>query len=250
MDSSAYTLGVLDALVKAGEMSPAYAAGVADVLAKEAAPFWDHTAQLYQNAYDEFRQAHPERIRPDGTLDIRPDEAKAIADKSQNWYDQIGPDAGWGNWIRNRWNKYVWRHMPGVAGKDQDAGYYDRELTDMENKARHDRLQRSGVALHPAVAGALQDAHMRDARFRVEDAKRWMLNSDREAAGLTDDYVDKYRTAAGDAAVAGGVYKPKYHKPVNAGPQKATYGKDLPSSYGANKHMFYRVGYMNPLAQQ
>lgn len=247
MSSSAYTLGVLDALVKAGEMSPAYAAGVADVLAKEAGLFGDNTAQFYQDAYNEFRRAHPERIRADDTLDISPDEAKALADRSQNWYDQIGPDAGWGNWISNRWHKYVWRHMPGVANRG--AEYYDRELTDMENKARHDRLQQSGVALHPEVAGALQDAHMRDAQFRVEDAKRWMLNSDREAAGLTDDYADRYRTVAGDAAVTGGVYKPRYHKPVNAGPQKATYGKNLPSSYGANKHMFYRVGYMNPLAQ-
>lgn len=236
METPAYMLGALNVLVKAGEVSPAYAAGVASVLSKRAGFLWDTTAGNYTDAYRDWQAKNPGKA-------ITPDEAVALVDNSRNWWE--GDGVSFGDWAKNRWGKLTrWWPTDKMTGE-----MYDRQYKDMQNRARQERLARRGIALHPEVAGALQDAHMRDAGFRLEDAKRTMLPADREAAGLTDDYADTYRTTAGDSAVSGGAYKPQFHKAPGSGPQKATYGQNLPSSYGANKHMFYRSGYLNPLDQ-
>ena len=204
MRSPEYILGALDVLVKSGEVSPAYAAGVADVFVKNAGLFWNSMGNDYMTEYNKFRAAHPERVKPNGTLDLTPDEATAMFDRSRNWYNSIGPDGGWGNWIKNRWKK--------------------------------------NLALHPEVAGAIQDAHVRDANFRYQDAKAFMDPGQMEAAGIDEDYAEKYRTAAGNSAVNGGAYKAKYDtKPK--GPPKPRYGEGLPDTYGGNKKLFYRTGY-------
>lgn len=243
MRTPAYILGALDALVKTGEVSPVYAAGVADVLAKSAGLWWDSSAQDYANNYNAWLRANPSRVRKDGTVDIRPDEATALVDKSRNWYQKLAPKAGWGGWAKNMWGRAT-RWLPGKSDY-LTSEYYDREYNDMANRRRADWLKRYNLALHPEVAGAVQDAHVRDAGFRVQDAKHTMSKSDREAAGLTDDYANTFKTRQGDAAIGAKLYKPQFDKPTPASP----YGKNLPHSYGTNSHMFYRVGYNNPLDQ-
>lgn len=240
MRSPEYILGALDVLVKSGEVSPAYAAGVADVLVKNAGLFWNSMGNDYMTEYNKFRAAHPERVKPNGTLDLTPDEATAMFDRSRNWYNSIGPDGGWGNWIKNRWKKNVSRHM--WWNDDPGAEYYDREYNDMKNQRRLELMQSSNLALHPEVAGAIQDAHVRDANFRYQDARAFMDPGQMEAAGIDEDYAEKYRTAAGNSAVNGGAYKAKYDtKPK--GPPKPRYGEGLPDTYGGNKKLFYRTGY-------
>ena len=239
MVTPAYILGALDTLVKAGELSPDYALGVASVLEKQAGLFWDSTASDYNNAYNSWKAQNPGK-------QMTPDAALAIADKSRNWWESMKPKAGWGNYIKNRFNKWTrWWPTDKMTGE-----MYDRQLKDMENRETYNRLKKRNIGLHGDFAGALQDAHMRDASFRLEDARRTMSPAARQAAGLTDDYADTYRTAAGDQAVVGKAYKPQFHKAPNAGPQKAPYGQNLPSSYGANKHLFYNTKYVNPLVQK
>jgi hypothetical protein len=210
------------------------------VLEKQAGLFWDSTASDYNSEYNAWKAQNPDR-------QMTPDEAVAIADKSRNWWEYVGPNAGWGNYLKNRWHKWTrWWPTDNMTGE-----MYDRQLRDMENRERFNRLKERNFGMHADFAGALQDAHMRDATFRVLDAQRTLSPWERERQGLTDNYADTYRTAAGDQAAISKAYKPKFYgqpKPFS-GPQKATYGQDLPSSYGANKHLFYNTRYRNPLRQ-
>lgn len=248
MRSPEYILGALDVLVKAGEVSPAYAAGVADVLVKDAGLFWNTAAQNFHDNYQKWQQANPGK-------QLTPDEARQMGLDSRNWYDKaFSPNAGWGNYLSNRWSKHVGRHFSKLFAGDDDASlkytpeYYDQELQDMENQ-RLKSYSDSHFSAAPEAAGAMQDAFVRDANIRYQNAKATMTPEEMEAAGIDEDYADRYRTTAGNAAIRGGAYKAKYDvKPQS--PQKARYGEGLPDTYGGNKHLFYRTGYTHSFANR
>ena len=78
MQSAAYIHGALDAFVKAGEMSPAFAAGVADVLTKEAGIF-SSVGDDVLGAIKQYRKDHPDAWDPVAQrLNITPEDAYAL----------------------------------------------------------------------------------------------------------------------------------------------------------------------------
>jgi len=244
MCTPAYILGALDALVKSGAVSPAYADGVASVLTKEAGLFWDSAAQNMHDNYREWREKNP-------YAQMTPEKARELALSSRNWYSRaFSPNAGWGNWISNRFGKWTSGIRRFFGGSNvPDAAAYDRELRDMENQ-RLDNYVSENMTTAPEVAGALQEGFVRDADFRVNDAKQYMSEVNRVHAGLTDDYADQYKSRAGSAAIRGGAYNPKYEGAKIKPPGPSTtpnYGKGLPDSFGSNKKMFYQVGYSNKM---
>ena len=242
MKTPAYIMGVLDALVKAGAVSPAYAAGAASVLTKQAGLFGNTAAQNYHDNYMRWRAQNPGQ-------QLTPDAARQLALDSRNWYEKaFSPAAGWGTWASNRAGKWTAgiRSVFGASNVPTSAEY-DRAYKDEVNKQLKPYID-THYNLDAQAAGATQDAFVRDADFRVLDAKRTMSDLARENAGLTEDYADQYRTEGGTAAIRGGPYKPKYDTKSTKPPEQ--YGQNLPKSYGANKSMFYRVGYTNPLARK
>lgn len=249
MKSSAYVLGVLDVLVKSGEVSPAYAAGVADVLSKQADwnPFWwDSAGQNYQEEMQKWLANNPNARDPvTGRINITGDQAAQIIDNSRHWWTGAGRRSM--DYLGNRIRK-AFRWWPGTT---MTADMYDRELEDRRNAFRNDYMKdlRSQTGVHAEVEGALQDKHVQDADFRVLDAQRTMLPSEREAAGYTPDYADRYRNIYGTGAIQSGIYKPKYDK-VRKTPYESKYGKGLPKSFGNNAGMFYTTNWANPLNQQ
>lgn len=238
MVSQAYIAGVLDTLVKAGEVSPAYAAGVADVLSKQA--MWWNTLG---GAQREFIQDNPGAMNPDGSMNVSPDQAVATANRGvRHWWNLNRDGVGWGDWAGNRWNlakTYVPTWLGGSSADKRDMFRHQYKV--MQNKALLDRINASGESLHPSMAGALQDAFVRDANDMYNYAKDHMSPGEMEAAGIDENYADKFRTMSGNSAIRGGAYKPLYD--VQKGPKKPTYGEGLPSSYGANRHLFYNTGY-------
>ena len=238
MRTPAYILGVLDSLVKAGAVSSDYAAGFASVLTKQAG-----AAQNFHDNYKEWKRKHPDQR-------MDPEQVREMLLKSRPWYTRaFSPNSGWGNWFSNRIGKMMRgprAYFGATATPSSEA--YDRALRDMENRELFDYIE-DEYTLPAEVAGAIQDLFVRDAGFRVRDAKRTMSDFTRREEGLTDDYADSYRTAQGEFAIRSGYYVPKWDKKPLEKHDEPPYGKDLPSSYGANKHLFYRVGYTNPIAK-
>jgi hypothetical protein len=174
MRSQAYIAGVLDTLVKAGEMSPAYAAGVADVLAKQA--MWWNTIG---GAQREFRQNNPGAMNPDGSMNISPDQAVAVANRGvRHWWNLNRDGVGWGDWAGNKWDMaktYVPEWLGGSSADRRDM--IRQQYKVMQNKALLDRINASGEGMHPSMAGALQDAFVRDAN----DMYNWWTTSSNRA---------------------------------------------------------------------
>lgn len=248
MQSAAYIAGVLDTLVKAGEVSPAYAAGVADVLGKQAM-WWNSVG----GAQREFLEKNPNAKNPDGTWNITPDQAVEVANRGvTHWWN--GDGVGWGDWAGNRWDM-ARTYLPGfLGGTSADRrGMLSHQYKVMQNKALLERLRSGGLQdLDPALAGAVQDAFVRDANDMYSYAKDHMSPEEMTAADIGENYADRFRTAAGTAAIRDGKYKPTYDvgagQPAAAnagqkGPKRPAYGEGLPTSYGANKHLFYNTGY-------
>jgi hypothetical protein len=243
MSTPAYILGALDVLVKTGAVSPDYAAGAASVFVKQAGLFGDTAAQNMEDNYTAWREQNPH-------AEMTPEKARELALQSRNWYSRaFSPNAGWGNWFSNRMGKWT-RGIRSFFGASNvpSAEQYDRELQDMENQNLSNYMSEHNHGLPPEVAGALQEGFIRDAHRRVLDAKDTMTEMERIDAGLTDDYIDQYKSIQGNTAIRGGAYKPKYDKAkIKATPQPG-YGKKVPKSFGANSTMFYNVGYTNPLS--
>lgn len=245
MGTPAYVLGVVDALVKAGELSPAYAAGVSSVLRKHAGLFWDTSHEDTAKAMSEWQNAHPGEQMPASV-------AQAIYDKQgHNWYDNFTSNngAGWGYTLKNKWGKMLSHTWWGTNGMTPDM--YDAELRAKKNEgalARQKEWESQGKYLSPMASGALQDARMRDARTVMNNAHaRGMSAFDREQAGLTDDYVDKFRTQSGDAAATSGTYDPKYFRvDKQEAPKGPAYGYGLPKQFGANKNLVYKRDFYDP----
>ena len=213
MKSAAYIQGALDALVKAGEMSPAFAAGVSDVLIKGAGFFVDSPGENLNDQLRAYRKKHPGAWDPVAQrLDISPEEAYNLVNRSRVWLTGLPRRAGdyWGNRLR----KWKSRIMPG--GDAMTAEDYDAELQDRRNRFMRDyvaeiRDELMG-GLPAGLEGALQDKFVGDAPAAYRAAKHHVDNVTlRTDYGKdADAYADRFRNPAGSAAMREGLYSPKH----------------------------------------
>ena len=249
MATAAYTLGVLDTLVKAGEVSPAYAAGVVDVLTKQADynPFWyDSAATNFQEEKEKFIKQHPGRMR-DGTLHINPDEATALVDRSRHWWDDLGARSKtyWGNRL-DKWTTGLGQRL-GMSTSKKTPEQFDRELRVAQNANRRDYMNRernNGLYFDPNITAAVEDAHVRDANYMREDAKRLYGAEGAKRLGYGENYADEFRSVHGRLAsrggsTGGGTYTPRYDLPKPDKPRPG-YGVNVPNSFGAGAQNIYK----------
>ena len=127
MESPAYIIGALDTLVKVGAVSPSYAAGVADVIAKEAdwTPLPDSNAQNLLEEWQDFYNANrgnPEVVNrrvaygSPGSVKLTGDQAKQILRNSRHWYT-----GGWGRMGDAVGSFTSWREVNVVGGHEADV---------------------------------------------------------------------------------------------------------------------------------
>jgi len=211
MKSVAYIQGALDALVKAGEVSPAFAAGVSDVLAKQAGFLWDSPGENFLQALTAYRKKHPGAWDPAShRLNISPEDAYDLINSSRIWWTGLPRRAGdyWGNRLR-KWTRW----WPG--GDAMTAEDYDAELQDRRNRFMRDyvaEIRDELMGLPMGVEGALQDKFVGDAPASYRAARHHVDNVTlRTDYGKdADAYADKFRNRSGAAAMREGLYEPVY----------------------------------------
>lgn len=248
MVSSDYVLGVLDVLVKAGEVSPAYATGVADTVIKQAYSDWGSDIQ---EALKEYIEKNPKAVDSDGALTITPAEARAIVNDARPW--GLPGDRFTSEWWRNKWGKHVTRRLNSTSKPPE---LYDYELRDLRNKQLTAAMQKhlSGPLsrLLPELAGGVQDQHVHDARQFANASRKVVHPNALARAGLDDPeaYADKFRTRQGTSAIDGGVYKAVHDKPGARSKISAPRpGVGNPTYYGSRNKNFYTNPYKNPLSK-
>lgn len=219
---SAYVFGALDVLVKAGEVSPAYAAGVASVLAKQAdyTPWWDSNAQNLAEEWEDFYAKHrndPAVVSP-GTgpggqpgVTLTGDQAKQILRDSRHWWTDAWGRTGdavgsFGSWLGNKLSfgakSMSWEDMKRMHAVKQNR----RDLAHLQ------RLQDEGAQIPAELYGALQDQHTQDMAGAWDAAGR-VMSPDERARMYGEDLneaKDSFRTAQGTAAISRGAHKPAY----------------------------------------
>ena len=238
--SSAYVLGVLDTLVKAGEISPAYASGMASVLTKEAqyasawySP-WDTEAENLQQQWNGFMNRNPGAFNArTGQATVSSGQAKEMIDKARPWYDNMG---GRASANMRHWGRVATSWLPEwLGGKKMSVEESRRLLEHDRNKFRQDYLNRGGAAVPAALHAAFQDAATRDAKYARRDQTRYMHPGQLEAEfGENDEAAgNKFRTAYGTGAMRGGLYKPVYDKRSAQVPKPSIHSNPLSGMYGS-----------------
>jgi len=243
MGTPAYMLGALDALVKSGAVSADYAAGVVDVLVKDAW-FASSPNQNFKDLLDEWRAEHP------GEKMTR-EAARDIVLRSRPWYYRaFRPNAGWGEYLGNRWDKIMAAIKSTFGQRKYPTGeQYDTLLEDRENLELR-RFADENLILDNEVSGALQDEFVRVGKQVVKDAKKYMPEIERNQWGYDDDWPSVHRTRQGTMALRGGFFKPEYDTESVTTPEPdPPRGKPLPDSYGDNKKLFSRIPYMDPFVR-
>jgi len=238
MLSAAYIRGVIDAFVKAGEMSPAFAAGVTDVLTKEAGILWDSPGENFIDQIRDFKKKHPEAYDQEtGKLKITPEQAYDMINSGRIWWEGLGRRSSdyWGNRLR-KWTRW----WPG--GDAMTAADYDAELQDRRNRFMRDyiaQIRAENLGLPPGVEAALQDKFVGDAAKGYDAASRHIHPTELgEKYGKNKkEYANKFRTRAGTAAMRHGLYDPKYdiEAVTPAQPVRQIYDDPRAHMYGDDK---------------
>lgn len=252
MKSSAYVLGALDALVKSGEVSPEYAAGVVDVLSKEAdwTPWADSNAQNLLEEWQGFAKANPGAYNAQtGRMTLNGQQAKQILRNSRHWWTDAGgrmADAigSFGSWLGNKFDPTAksmsWEDMKRMHAVKQN----NRDLAQLQ------RLRQSGAIVPSELYSALQDQHTRDAETAWHTAGRFMSNAERSAryGDTIDAAKERYRTLQGTAAMRGGLYNPTYDK-ASAKPKTPSMHNDsMAHMYGSkDRAKLYSSSFRNGL---
>lgn len=241
--SPSYAIGVLDVLVKSGEISPDYAAGVADVLLKDAqyASAWynpfDTEAENLQQQWNSYMNRGAIQQDPTtGQVSVGAGKAKEMIDKAQPWYDGLGARAGAN--LRH-WGRVAQSWLPEwMTGKQMSSEESARLREYDRNKIRQDFLRRGGTAVPAALQSAFQDEAVRDARWARRDQSRYMepgalkaeFGADEEAAAA------KFRSTQGTAMMRGGVYKPQHDVASAQTPQRQSiHTSPLAGMYGSKE---------------
>jgi hypothetical protein len=243
--SPSYAIGVLDVLVKSGEISPDYAAGVADVLLKDAqyASAWynpfDTEAENLQQQWNSYMNRGAVKQDPTtGQVSVGVGKAKEMIDKAQPWYDGLGARAGanfshWGRSLKYLLNGNSPEGWLGKAMSPEESARlreYDR------NKVRQNFLRRGGAAVPAALQSAFQDEAARDARWARRDQSRYMAPGalDAEFGADEEAAAAKFRSTQGTAMMRGGAYKPKYDVASAQTPQRQSiHTSPLAGMYGS-----------------
>ena len=243
--SAAYIMGAIDALVESGAMSPAYAAGVADVLVKDASVFFwpDTDKENFRDAWDDFwednknnpdifrrnaKNNDPERIRMTG------EQAKKILRQSRHWWTELGGKTGdalgsFFGWLGNKFDPSApsmsWDEMKKLYTIKQNR----RDLTHLR------RLEDEGTDIPQALYGALQDRHVKDMRDAWKTIVKFTGLTERDAKyGYNlNDAVEKFRTVYGKGSMRAGYHDPIFDKPerpkppsVRTDPRASMYGSE------------------------
>lgn len=229
-----YVIGVLDALVKSGEISPDYAAGVASVMQKEAGILPDSAGVNLTQQWDDFVAANRGAYDPStGKAVITGAQAKEMIDKAQPWYDGLGARTGAN--LRH-WGRVAKSWLPEwMTGKQMSSEESARLREYDRNKVRQDFLSRANGAGPSALYAAFQDEAVRDARWARRDQSRYMapgavnaeFGADEEAAAA------KFRSAQGTAMMRGGVYKPRHDVASAQTPRQSVHTSPLAGMYGS-----------------
>ena len=239
----AYTIGMLDAMVKSGAVPPDYARGAASVLCK--------AADGLDDAMRGWLDAHPGK---DPAKDLTEDDAVAIVDNSRGFWTQGFRRAGYNVADRFRRATSWWGSAPWAGWSSKD---FDIALREEQNRARYDylkavRAQRikkhraNHPLLHPVLEARLQDRFMRNADEYVAMMKRRVLPTRLKALGIDEQtYPERYRTLYTAPGTPGG---PVYSGSV-APPNVTPYGKGLrhPEGYGPGVNLFHRANHVDPL---
>lgn len=232
--SPAYVLGVLDTLVKAGEVSPSYAAGVASVLQKEAGLFSDSAGVNLTQQWDDFVAKNRGAYNPQtGQATMTGAQAKGMIDSARPWYDNMG-----GRAMANlrHWGRSATSWLPEwVAGRRMSVEESRRLLEHDRNKFRQDYLARANGAGPSALYAAFQDNATRDAKYARRDQTRYMHPGQLEAEfGENDEAAAaKFRSPQGMAAMRGGLYKPTYDTRSAKTPKPSIHNNPLSGMYGS-----------------
>ena len=203
MASKAYIFGVLDTLVKAGALSPDYAAGVMGVMEK-------HADADDAEAFSKALAAYNRRRGGNANLDMTTpqDHVNAIND-ARPWLSNrdgriwAGAKHWVGDPVRWAWGKVTaspktWQDYEDEyeAWRANDAATWAQKEIDPDVKMRD--------------AGALASAYETYSdriNARDRNAKRYMTQAQRQAAGYGEKDRNNFQTANTRAAIAGGLYK-------------------------------------------
>lgn len=226
MRGDMYIAGVVDTLVKAGAVSPAYASGVAAVLVKRAD--WSLMPDSpFQNYWEEIQSAADKAIGPSiknmsaeqltaarqkAIAGMTPQQQWDIVAKSRHWYDNAPSRAG--GYIANRFNKYIANPIGRWLGtSNRTASSYDHELEHSRAKEleayQARELDPMLKMMGMARAGAQERANDAENLYRT-DTRYYMSDAKRRQLGYNNKPSDVYRSDVTDAAIAGGMYRPKH----------------------------------------
>lgn len=248
MDRSAYVIGALDALVKAGEISPAYADGVRDALTKEAwiVPVAAGLAgalglgaagtALFKDSpqvnYDEELENYPRGYR------FTPAEGAEIIDRSRHWWDYY-PQWGWA-YAKNRARKAL-NAIDVASARKGDT--YDKEW---ENWKSHDReayrlreIDNGMEELRLRANAAAAEHHNLTQNDYWTDTQRYKSPAERRAAGIPEKPRNVTYSPAARAAIASGLYKPTRNFDAPK-PMHRVWGAGFGDRYGSSRELYSR----------
>ena len=246
--SRSYILGALDALVKAGEVSPSYAAGAASVLVKDAGFFSDTPAENIVQQWGDMADKPGFRDRQTGLVNMNGEQAKQLIDRARPWYDNMGGRIG-----ANM--RYFGRGIKGMlpewmTGRQMSSEENRRMLEYDRNKMRQAYLDRAGGAAPAALYGAFQDAAVRDARYAYRDQGRYKSPAEMKAVFGEDEEAaaNRFRTSEGMAAMRNGLYRPEYDKQSAKTPTPSVQNASTSFLYGGkNRTKLYSQAFRNGL---
>lgn len=233
MAVSPYIAGVLDALVKSGEVSRPYADGVSDALEKQAFfGFWYDPHTNLRNEYNSFVDAHGRRP---GT-----EEMNDIVDSSRHWWDDWNYAKRAWNYTKNRASKYLNYLDPTQAQRPAES--YDQEWKnwrDMDREAYKRRMLDTSrnQDMYRDLAAQSDAANGARAQFTAGTAN-YMPQYERDARGYTNQKNIEF------GPMTKSMFKSKAVKQQNNyDPQLGSqFGKGMPKSYGGNSELFVRRG--------
>lgn len=210
--------GVLSALVKSGEISPAYATGFFDGLEKRA---WTGVGHLFRSKYQNYNEAQndilKERQKQYGQgYQLNAQDLDEALDRSHLGWDGAGFWATAGN----RAAKFFSPFTNWMGWSNKDKSWYDRDLAAQDRQARaayRAKYIDPQEKMHMTGAAQVQEQANKDVNAAILESKHiGMSDAEIKARYGSAQVGQHYGTDTGNAAMAGGLYKTDYE---HAGPK-------------------------------
>ena len=212
MRSGAYVAGVLDALVKAGEVTPAYACGVMDTLEKRA---WTGVGQFWRTNTQNANEALSDIMKDKGPgyTPTDRDYRKAMNDSRSWWNGGVGVRGH----IRHWWDKNVASPVGRWLGTTQkDDTFHNNDFAAMQWKERMSAYK-PDEGMNLGMAGWMQTEANKALNAAILDAKRvGMSDAEIRQRYGSSQVGQHYGSQTGNAALQSGAYKTTYE---HAGPK-------------------------------